>query len=92
MAVFSIYIPPNRFFRIFVAKLRQNIMDTLIGRNEEIREINELYDSGKAEFLAVYGRRRVGKTYLIKEVLGSKRMNLIVFSIRCLLMHRIIWR
>ena len=47
-------------------------MDTLIGRNEEIREINELYDSGKAEFLAVYGRRRVGKTYLIKEVLGSR--------------------
>ena len=24
-------------------------MDTLIGRNEEIREINELYDSGRAE-------------------------------------------
>lgn len=39
-------------------------MDTLIGRNEEIREINELYDSGRAEFLAVYGRRRVGKTYV----------------------------
>lgn len=47
-------------------------MDTLIGRNEEIREINELYDSGRAEFLAVYGRRRVGKTYLIKEVLGNR--------------------
>ena len=47
-------------------------MDTLIGRNEEIREINEPYDSGRAEFLAVYGRRRVGKTYLIKEVLGNR--------------------
>ena len=56
------------FFRIFAAKLRKKTHDTLIGRNEEIREINELYDSGKAEFLAVYGRGRVGKTYLVKEV------------------------
>ena len=29
------------------------------------------YGSGKAEFVAVYGRRRVGKTFLINEVLGD---------------------
>ena len=28
-------------------------------------------DSGRAEFIAVYGRRRVGKTFLINEVLGD---------------------
>ncbi len=47
-------------------------MESVIGRKEEIREINELYDSGKAEFLAIYGRRRVGKTFLVKEVLGNR--------------------
>ena len=47
-------------------------MESVIGRKEEIREIKELYNSGQAEFLAVYGRRRVGKTFLIKEVLGSR--------------------
>ncbi len=47
-------------------------MESVIGRKEEIREINELYNSGKAEFLAIYGRRRVGKTFLVKEVLGNR--------------------
>lgn len=47
-------------------------METVIGRKEEIRELNELYDSGRAEFLAIYGRRRVGKTFLVKEVLGNR--------------------
>lgn len=47
-------------------------METVIGRKDEIKEINELYNSGKAEFLAIYGRRRVGKTFLVKEVLGTR--------------------
>lgn len=47
-------------------------MATIIGRKQEIAEINELYNSDKPEFLAVYGRRRVGKTFLIKEVLQGK--------------------
>ena len=44
----------------------------MIGREEEIREMNERYDSGKPEFIAVYGRRRVGKTYLIDEALKDR--------------------
>ena len=48
------------------------MMEYIIGRKEEIKEINELYDSGRAEFLAIYGRRRVGKTFLVKEVLDSR--------------------
>ena len=47
-------------------------MNTLVGRTEEVREINALYNSGKAEFLAIYGRRRVGKTFLVNEVLGNR--------------------
>ena len=44
----------------------------MIGREEEIREMNERYDSGRPEFIAVYGRRRVGKTYLIDEALKDR--------------------
>ena len=40
----------------------------LIGREKEIEKLNDLYDSGEAELIALYGRRRVGKTYLIDEV------------------------
>ena len=38
----------------------------VIGRREEKRLLHRLYDSKNAEFLAIYGRRRVGKTYLIR--------------------------
>jgi AAA+ ATPase superfamily predicted ATPase len=40
----------------------------MIGRNEEVKIMQQLLQSSKAEMLAVYGRRRVGKTYLIKNV------------------------
>ena len=39
----------------------------MIGRKAEQELLVGLLDSNKAEFLAVYGRRRVGKTFLIKE-------------------------
>ena len=40
----------------------------MIGRKGEIIELKELYDSDKAELVAIYGRRRVGKTYLVDQV------------------------
>lgn len=39
----------------------------IIGREKEIKKLNELYDSDSAELVAIYGRRRVGKTYLVDE-------------------------
>ncbi|MDR1796630.1 MAG: ATP-binding protein [Clostridiales Family XIII bacterium] len=39
----------------------------IIGREHEQAEFDRYMGSGKPEFLAVYGRRRVGKTFLIKE-------------------------
>ena len=39
----------------------------IIGRKEEMKELQRIYDSGSSEFVVVYGRRRVGKTYLIRE-------------------------
>lgn len=44
----------------------------MIGREKEIQELNRLYDSGEAEFIVVYGRRRVGKTYLINETFKDR--------------------
>ena len=46
-------------------------MCTIIGRKQEIAELTRRNESGRAEFIAVYGRRRVGKTFLINEVLGD---------------------
>ena len=34
----------------------------MVGRYEEIRILNKLYNSDRAELVAVYGRRGVGKT------------------------------
>ena len=39
----------------------------IVGRNTEQELLRECLFSGRPEFLAVYGRRRVGKTFLIKE-------------------------
>lgn len=39
----------------------------IIGRKEEQRELLRLMASEQPEFVMVYGRRRVGKTYLVRE-------------------------
>lgn len=39
----------------------------IIGRKEELKLPKELRESNRSEFVAVYGRRRVGKTFLIRE-------------------------
>ena len=44
----------------------------IVGRKEEIAELEALYNSGRSEFVAVYGRRRVGKTFLIKQALKGR--------------------
>lgn len=44
----------------------------MIGRKKEINELNRLYSSGKAELVAIYGRRRIGKTYLVDETFKGR--------------------
>ena len=46
--------------------------DKIIGRKYEQELIKEYYDSSKSELVALYGRRRVGKTYLIKTFFDEK--------------------
>ncbi len=47
-------------------------METFIGRKNEIRQLTDYYNSGRAEFIAIYGRRRIGKTYLVRNVFRGK--------------------
>lgn len=44
----------------------------IIGRDIELEMLEEIYESTEPEFLAVYGRRRIGKTYLISEFFKNK--------------------
>ena len=44
--------------------MQQN-KDILVGRKNEISRLESILDSNEAEFVVVYGRRRVGKTFLV---------------------------
>lgn len=41
-------------------------MDKLIGRHKEQAKIQACIDSGRSEFIVIYGRRRIGKTFLAR--------------------------
>ena len=43
-------------------------MSTIIGRAKEIAELMGIYRRKQSQLVAVYGRRRVGKTFLIREL------------------------
>ena len=44
-----------------------------VGREDELRKLNEMYASDHYECAVIYGRRRVGKTTLIKEFIKGKK-------------------
>lgn len=46
--------------------------NNLIGRVLEQKQIFERFESDKSELVSVYGRRRVGKTYLIKQCFNEE--------------------
>ena len=50
----------------------------LVGREPERRKFAEILGSPRAELVAIYGRRRVGKTFLIDQICGpSMRFKLV---------------
>lgn len=63
----TIMICTFKKYSVTLRKTKKN-METIIGRKREIAELRRHLESGHAEFIAVYGRRRVGKTFLINEV------------------------
>ena len=44
----------------------------MIGREYEQKLILERCKSNKAELIAIYGRRRVGKTFLVRKVFNDQ--------------------
>jgi hypothetical protein len=44
----------------------------MIGRKQEIELLEQAYDSSRSEFIAIYGRRRVGKTFLVRQLFTDK--------------------
>ncbi len=56
--------------------------DKIIGRIKEKEALSKALDSTNAEFIAVYGRRRVGKTYLIEEYCGKKDFSSLVLALK----------
>jgi AAA+ ATPase superfamily predicted ATPase len=47
-------------------------MTKILGRQDEITLLKEILYSLSPQFLAIYGRRRVGKTYLIRNYFSAK--------------------
>lgn len=44
---------------------------TIIGREKEKEKLDKILQSNQSEFLALYGRRRVGKTFLVRQYLKN---------------------
>lgn len=44
----------------------------IIGREKEIHQLREAYNDDYSQFVVVYGRRRVGKTFLVRETFDYK--------------------
>ncbi len=44
----------------------------ILAREREVKILEKLYSSGQPEFLAIYGRRRIGKTFLIRQFFKEK--------------------
>ena len=49
-----------------------NIANMIIAREKELEKLRAAAMSDRSEFIAVYGRRRIGKTYLIREAFDYK--------------------
>ena len=60
-----------------------------IGRKEELLQLEKEYSLGTFGLSIVYGRRRVGKTYLLQEFLRDKRGSYFVATESDELIYRI---
>ena len=48
------------------------MQEKFIGRENELKELNELYEQNRFQLFVLYGRRRVGKTTLLNEFCKGK--------------------
>jgi uncharacterized protein len=62
----NLFYQPKQIF-LYQIWLIMNKDTSIIGRKTEIQKLERIVQSKKSEFLTVYGRRRVGKTFLLRE-------------------------
>ncbi len=62
----------TKLFLTFVNLKNTQKMNNLFGRKKEMKMLDNYMKSGKSEFIAIYGRRRIGKTFLIREYFKDK--------------------
>ncbi|MDR1543050.1 MAG: ATP-binding protein [Prevotellaceae bacterium] len=63
----------SKVFYTFAAKSKTDkCMNEILGRHKEIARFQTIMKSDEAEFVVVYGRRRIGKTYLIRQFFEGK--------------------
>ena len=48
------------------------MLNSIAGRKKEQQKLKRALESDKPEFIALYGRRRIGKTFLIREFFGDR--------------------
>lgn len=65
---FSVLAQPSECCSLTFRRLSM----TIIGRKMEMKTLQSYYDSERPELLIIYGRRRVGKTYLLREFFGDR--------------------
>lgn len=46
--------------------------NNISGRKDELKVLERVLKSSEPEFIAIYGRRRIGKTYLVREFFGDR--------------------
>ena len=61
----GVWLPIMRNYGILWPSIKEE--GTMIGRKEELKLLKAAYNSPESEFVSVYGRRRIGKTYLVNE-------------------------
>ena len=62
-----------KIIRIFARDIiKHTIRMNIIGRQKECADLQRYMDSDHSEFIAIYGRRRVGKTFLVRQLFGNK--------------------
>jgi len=49
------------------------MLEKFVDREYELKILDKRYDAKKPEFLVIYGRRRVGKTELIKKFFEKRK-------------------
>jgi hypothetical protein len=62
----------------------------IIGRIVEQKRLSEIYSSDKSEFVAIFGRRRVGKTFLVRQVFENQFAFELVGLAKANTMHQLV--